>query len=180
MADPIAPSASETPVATPATMEALAGLLGEAVAAGIAKHNPKKVTFGEYNRRRNLGRSILKRECFQNGYRINAENLSNEEIDLLNKLDRTGRYINRLVECVVKEEGANETVELHYNDKSVDQRFANGRAWRDFGDLLRQIVEVQAVERAEEEEKIERKAQRREFGNTKAFREARERSQAAA
>lgn len=150
--DQIDPETGDVIGAPPTTapdMTAFASLLGDAVAAGMAKHNAgtKKQTFGEYNRKHNAGRPALTRICFENGIPMNAAVLTPKEINLLNALDRTGTYLNRTVEVIVREEGADEVVELRWNCKTADQRNADLRLARDLEDKLTQIVAAQAEER---------------------------------
>lgn len=158
----------------------LGEVIGDAVASGLAKHAPpKKVTFGEYARRENRGRSKLRRDCFQNGFRMDAVNLSNTEIDLLNALNRTGRYINRLIEVIVGQEGADESVELQWKCKTADDRFEIVKFARTFEDMLTQIVEAQKTENEQDDERALDRAttpKTRHFGDTKATREAREKA----
>lgn len=157
---------------TPSNMQDFASIIGAAVAQGIAANTPKKTTFGQYVARQNRGRSKLTRECYQNGFRMEASSLSNDEIDLLNKIDRTGRYINRMVEVIIQDAGTDEIVEIRFSNKTSDQRFELKGFVRNFLDMLQQITAAQAEERKEDEEKLERKQARRHFGDNKAFREA--------
>jgi hypothetical protein len=171
MLDPTAdPTVSEGEEDAPAIPEGLAGaglslqqlayvgkIMGDAVAAGIAKNQPKrKKTFGEYDpktafqpdRRKTLK---LNRPAFQNGAWINPVNLFNHEIDALNKITHSGRYIDRLVEVVLVANGADDEVHLRYNNKTMAQRLENKGKWRDLGDMLAQILVAQAAERLEDE-----------------------------
>lgn len=142
-------TSEQTITMTPAQLqEQFAIMLGNAVADGMAKHSPKKQTFGEYQRKINAGRSKLTRQCFENGLLMHEEVLSNLEIDLLNKLDRSGRYLNRLVEVVISNEGADQSVELRYNCRTRDQMFALRGEAKSLEDMLLQIVDLQAGERA--------------------------------
>lgn len=172
---------TETPATPPAgmvNMADFASMIGGAVATAIDARDSKtrKVTFGEYQRRINAGRSTLRRETFQNGFRLEEVQLSNAEIDLLNRISRTGRYIDRKVEVIVREDGADEVVEIRYNNKTRDQMFELRNHFRDFADLLTQIVMKQDEENEEQEQREGRKRSepsRRPFGDTKASREAR-------
>lgn len=152
-------------------MATFAGMIGSAVSEAVAKATPKKVTFGQYIARQNAGRSKLTRECWQNGTIMDAGVMSNEEISLLNKIDRSGRYIDRLVEVILRENGADEVVELRFSNKTAAAFELKGRA-RNLEHMLEQIVAAQAIERQTDEEKSDRHASRRHFGDNKAFREA--------
>jgi hypothetical protein len=152
-------------------MSVFASMIGAAVQQAQEQSNPKRVTFGKYIAKKNAGRPKLTRDCYQNGRVIDAGVLSNEEINLLNKIDRTGRYIDRMVEVVVREEGADETVDIRFSNKTAAAFELKGRA-RNFEHILEQIVAAQVEERKEDEEKNDRKVARRSFGDTKAFREA--------
>lgn len=171
----------------PLDMMELAKAIGSSVAFGIEQNAPpKKVTIGQYIRRG--GNSpfhpkpakdtpSLKRHCFQNGVRLNESTLYDREIELLNKLTHSGRYINRLVEVVVTDNGSDTEVDIRFNNSTASHQIELKGEVKDFRDMLRQIYEAQELERAEMNEVEERKTQaRRKFGDTKAFREAQERA----
>ena len=159
MADQTTPVTPETP--TPADLTSFASLLGAAVAEGIAKTQPpKKVTIGEYTRRQNAGRPKLRRETFHNGYELHEHNLTIKELTLLNLIDRSGRYVDRKVEVIVREEGLNEVVEIR-NRGDRDGRADLALSTRSFEDLLQQVVDAQAIERKDAEDLNERKEARK-------------------
>lgn len=154
-------------------MQDFATLLGNAVAEGMTKNQPKKKTFGQYTRERNAGRLKLTRTCFQNGFHLDEMNLSNKEIQGLNGIDHTGRYLDRFVQIIVREEGADAVVEIRYPCKSQDQRNEAATRFRSLEHLLEQVTAAQDIERAEAAEVEEHKvAARRKFGDTKAYRDA--------
>ncbi len=138
-------------------MAAFGEAIGNAVAAGIARTQPRrKVTFGEYDPKTafqpDKNKTLkLNRDCFQNGAWMKPTNLFNEEIDALNKITHSGRYIDRLVEVVLIPNGAVDEVHLRYNNKTMAQRLENKGKWKDLADMLRQILVAQALERAEDE-----------------------------
>ncbi len=147
----------------------------EAMARNVPK---RKVTIGEYDPRApwqqgkpKAQKLTLTRPCSQNGDSLNAAQLSNTEIALLNQIDRSGRYLDRLVEVIVRDEGVDEMVEIRYAARTKDQMNAVASLVRNFGDMLRQIVDAQ---KAEEAEMLASGAvvKRRAFGDTAAFREA--------
>lgn len=160
---------------TPVTNVDMA-ILGEAIAKGINANNPKKMSFGEYTRRRNANRPKLRRTYFENGSHVSIDVLSNSEIDLLNQIHRTGRYIDRLVEVVVEREGPDEVVKINWNCRTRDQSFELKGKARNCEDMLQQIVAAQKEEDAEDAE-IEQHRKRIPF-SSKATREARERAEA--
>src|SRR5262245_26633079 len=85
--------------------------LSTAIASGIAQTaGPKKVTQGQYEpktpwqaKKREAHKLVA--TCYQNGYRIPERRLTNVEIDGLNAIKRPGRYINRMVEVALWEDG---------------------------------------------------------------------------
>lgn len=173
--------ATDTPAPeTPVTHEQLSDFghqIADGIAAGIASTAPKKVSFGAYAKREAIGRSKLKRECYQNGFRMEGRVLSNKEINLLNQIHRSGRYIDRKVEVVVKKEGANdEIVYISYKNKTVDDRFEFRGYVRSLEDMLQQIVQAQAEE--DETEGLTKPEPKRSFGVSKATRAAFEAAEA--
>lgn len=156
-------------------MNDLANAIGASVASALESRDSKgkKVTFGEYNRKRNAGKAKLSRDYFQNGFKLNAEDLSNEQIDLLNRVSRSGRYIDRKVELIVRDEGAETVVEIRYANKTADQRMALRENIRNFTDLLKQVVDAQDAENAEEAARYKPAPIPRSFGDSKASRDAR-------
>ena len=111
----------------------------------------------------------LKKEVFINGLRAEPHSLTDQEINLMNRLSRSGRYLDRLVEVIVGADG----VEVRYNDKTNDQRNENAGKWRSTAEMLEQIVKVMDLENEEEAEAhAEKVAKKRAFGDNKAYREA--------
>lgn len=150
----------------------LGEVIGNAVADGMSKSTRRKISIGEYLAKIRAGRPLMNRRYFQNGIEI-VDTLSSptpREIDLLNGLHRTGRYINRLVECIIGLDGVDEVVYLRYHDKG-DHKFALSAAGvRNFEVMLQMITDAQAEENAQEEagELVERKQVRgRTFGQGK-------------
>lgn len=150
----------------------LGEVIGNAVADGMSKSTRRKISIGEYLAKIRAGRPLMNRRYFQNGNEI-VDTFSSptpREIDLLNGLHRTGRYINRLVECIIGLDGVDEVVYLRYHDKG-DHKFALSAAGvRNFEVMLQMITDAQAEEDAQEEagELVERKQVRgRTFGQGK-------------
>lgn len=157
----------------------LGTVIGEAVAAGMKKNTRPKVTIGEYIARRKAGRPEMARRFFVNNIEMLPGDwrISNAEITLLNAINRTGRYINRLVEVVIGADGSEEVVHFRYNNRKPDHQFALMAAGvRDFETMLRMIVDAQTIENAEEAAEYEahgpRKERGRAFGNRKDTRAA--------
>ena len=154
-------AASTAPQANTDAMAQLASMIGAQVAAAVTAAQPvKRMTFGEYMRRENKGRSKLRRISWENGVLHQESVLSNREIDLINQVTHTGRYVNRLVEVIVREDGADEVVEFRWNMKRDAQFELKGYA-RNFCDILEQVVAAQAEERAAAEAKEDRATARR-------------------
>jgi hypothetical protein len=146
------------------TMADFAKMLGAAVAQGVAQAMPaqpaQRMTFGQYMKRLNAGRPKMRRPYFENGIHQEGLVLSNTEIDLLNQITRTGRYINRLVEVIVRQEGADEILEMRWNTKR-DAIFELKGYARNFEDICRQVVEAQKAEQEADDAREDRAHARR-------------------
>lgn len=161
----------------------LGQVIGVAVAEGTAKASRKRQPFALYDPKTpwhpDKSKTLkLRRVCYQNGVFLFADKLSNTEIDLLNRITHSGRYVDRLVEVVVDQSGADEAVDIRYNNKTHDQaNELRGKA-RSLVEMLQMIVADQEDEdkdMAEREGKrTPTQAQRRHFGDTAASREARQ------
>lgn len=152
--------------------------ISDAIQAGMAANAPRrKVSFGDYIRTHHTpfsdGSIKLTRECFQWGHPLHVETLTNHEIELLNRIDRSGRYINRMVEVIVNQEGADETVMIRWKCATADDRMAIAPYITSFEHCLEQIVAAQTAEDAEDVTNAETYvAKRRHFGDNKSTREA--------
>ena len=185
------PSSNHAPGTSlaPINMAELGQTIGNAVAAGMAVNAPvRRLTIGEYVRRGKINqyhpdpkvKLKFNRDYFQNGRLIEFATAFDREVELLNQITHSGRYIDRLVEVVVIQNGSEEAVDIRFSNKPNFAFELKGRA-RNFIDMLEQIVEAQKIERAEQEDdkadRAERRAARSQtFGNSKATREARERA----
>lgn len=155
----------------------LGATIGNAVASGMAASTRRKVTIGEYLARVNKGRPTLTRICWQNDHEIRETVCSAEEINLLNQVHRSGRYIDRLVQVIIGYDAGEEVVYIRYHDKG-DHKFAlSGAGVRNFATMLKMILAEQAAEDADEEREEERTGRvksgaRRSFGSSKATRDA--------
>ena len=189
---------TETPAPQTATVQVPAGItpeqfmqmmamftqqMSQGIAAGINEARPQKVTMGRYDPRTpwqpdKRKAHKLRRTTFQNGAMLNPNQLNNTEIDLLNRLNRSGRYLDRLIEVLVRDEGSDEVVELRYKNRTTDDRLAHRGAYSSLADMLQKIVtEQDALNEADGILKEERKAKRESF-STAATREARARAAA--
>ncbi len=157
--------------------------MSNSIVQGINDARPRKVTAGQYDPKTPFHPNKkktprLNRVVFQNQTRLNPSQLFDREIELLNQIVRSGRYLNRLIEVVVSDEGAEEIIELRYKNKTIDDRMAHKSAYRDLTDMLTQIVNEQNALLADEGKlKEERKARRESFSSA-ATREARARAAA--
>jgi hypothetical protein len=113
----------EEPVDTRTSDEKMADRIAEGVAKGIAQSAPKKVSFARYDPKTSWQKDTpkklmpkLKRPCFQNGQMMDDGKMTAEEINLMNGLDTPGRFIDRRVEVIIREDGTQKVVELRYSD----------------------------------------------------------------
>jgi len=162
----------DEPTGPPPGME-LAKAIGDAVAEGMAKNNPQKVKYGAYLKRPTKEHPLgilgpkLARTYVLNGRQIEYSSVDDTQINLLNAITHSGRYIDRRVEIIVRDEGGDvQSVEIRYPSKKVDDRMENKNFFRNFTDLCQKVVDEQAIERQEEEEHP-RRVVRRPFGSSK-------------
>lgn len=163
------------------TMEDFSRMLSEGIAAGIAKTQRNKVTFGQYDPRTSFhpvkkDAPKFTRKYFQNGVEISWDTTHDREVLLLNRITHAGRYLDRKVEVVLIEDGSDYMVDIRYNNRTTDDRSVLKGLARDLTDMLTQIVTAQEAEdRDAEDDKLERAtrpAGRRTFGNSKATQDA--------
>jgi hypothetical protein len=167
----------EKPMAPPPGME-LAQAIGDAVALGLEKNNPKKVTFGQYLKRGTKNHPLglaspkFSRQYFQNGHEVPYDAVPDEDVLLLNSLTHSGRYLDRKVEVILRDTGGDtQSLEFRYRNGSIDDRMDLKGLFKSFHDLVYQIAAAQAEERREDEETPKRVV-RRPFGNGKNTRAA--------
>lgn len=157
-------------------MKAFASQISTGIATGINEARPQKITAGRYDPRTPFQPDKTKskrliRPVYQNATRLNPMQLFNAEITLLNQINRSGRYLDRKVEVILREEGSEEYLEIRYKNRTIDDRMEIKSLFRSFQELLEKIVAEQNVINEEEGRvKLERKA-----FSTAATREARER-----
>lgn len=154
--------------------------LGAAIAQGIAGATPRKVSFGEYARRPDpmyhpMGKAgpQMKRAYFQNGRKLEYASTHDKEIEQLNRITHSGRYIDRLVEVVVFQDGADDTIDIRFSNATADMQIELKGHCRNFLDMLTQIVDAQEMEDLEAEERKStstpgRVSVPKQFGNSKA------------
>lgn len=154
--------------------------LGAAIAQGIANATPRKVSFGEFARRpdpvyhpQGKAGPQMKRPYFQNGTKLEYANTHDAEIALLNRITHSGRYINRLVEVVVSQDGADDVVDIRFSNKTTDLQIELKGHCRNFLDMLQQIVDAQEMEDLEAEDRKAtstpgRVSVPKQFGNSEA------------
>lgn len=180
--DTAAPEATSAPTAT-VNLADFGQVIGDAVAKGIAANTRRKITQGEYNARGGHSpfhpdpkkRLKFNRVYSQNGRICELATTYDDEIELLNQITHSGRYIDRLVEVVVSQDGSEEVVDFRFSNKTQYAFELKGKA-KDFTEILRQIVAAQTAERAEEEETRNERSNRRHFGNSKASQAARDKA----
>lgn len=172
IADALQARDEDEPTGPPPGME-LAKAIGDAVAAGLAANNPKKVTYGAFLKRPTANHPLgllspkLSRNYFQNGRLITYDTVNDAQVLLLNRITHSGRYLDRKVEVIVRDEGGDsQSVELRYSNASIDQRMDLKSLFRNFTELVTQIVDAQDQERAEDEASP-KKVVRRPFGSSK-------------
>lgn len=133
----------------------IADRISEGIARGIQESRPKKVSIGEYTRREALAHPMPKSTyaIYQNG--IPAQP-SADAIRSCNRMTHGGRYLNRTVEVVFRDEGGDLSLNFVYANKTVDQRFENIKHWTSFDDLTAKIAKAQEHEDAEAPPKTRR------------------------
>ncbi len=154
----------EQPTPPGPDMDRLGQIIAEGIAAGIAEARPKKVTMGQYDPKSSFHPNKykvpgLKRKVFQNGYQCDPGTLHDDEIRLLNRITHSGRYLDRRVEIgLVDEGGGDQYITINYPNRTADMRMENKSLFRNFKDLLAQVVEAQEAEDADELERKTRPA----------------------
>jgi hypothetical protein len=102
----------------------MADRIAEGITRGMAASMPvQKVSYARFDPKTpwqqgkpKKSMPKLSRPCFQNGMAMDDGKMTAEEINLMNSLDTPGRYIDRRVEVVIREDGSTEVVELRYSD----------------------------------------------------------------
>lgn len=201
MADvtPTAPVSDPVDLNKPATLADIVKLMAatsgssndqlvEAFSRAMAQNAPRrKVTMGEYDPKTpfhpNKKTAVhFTRPYLVNGLPQNWDVTTDQECALLNRIDRSGRYVDRLVEVILRDEGVDDMVEVRWPCETRDQQNLilgkssryPGVALTGFADLLMQVVEAQKAEDAEMSE-AEDRPRKRTWANTVAYREAKAR-----
>lgn len=168
----------------------LGKVIGDAVADGMKKNTRPKVSIGQYLQRGfsifhpNGPGKVLLRECYQNGSLVDPAKTHDEEIELLNRITHSGRYIDRLVEVFIEQNGSDDVVHIRFNNKSdaiselkghISIPMKGKKSF--FQAMLEEIVAAQEQEDKEMEVQEDMKReQRRRYFETKATKEARARA----
>jgi hypothetical protein len=149
-------AAQNEPTTTPSTPVTGNDLiaLGKAIAAGINEAQPKRrMSYAEYNKREAMRNPVPKLKwdmAIQNGIDMQFIGpTAAKEIALMNRITHSGRYFDRKLEVIVRDEGA-KSVELRYPWRSIDQRLDMRNYWRNLTDMLEQIVTQQELEDLEQ------------------------------
>lgn len=140
-------------------MSQLGEVIGNAVADGMRKNTRPKVTIGEYLRRGYSvfhpngakGMKHLTRQCFNNGALIQEATVHDTEIELLNRITHSGRYIGRNVNVWIEQTGSEDVVHVAFNNKpdglSAIRDLVNPLGCKSFFEaMLKQIVAEQEEE----------------------------------
>lgn len=78
----------------------------------------------------------------QNGARVNIARLTDEELELINKL-KPGRFFERRVEVVERIENGERDIDIRYNNATNEQRMENKNLFRNLRELLQGCVDQQ-------------------------------------
>ena len=185
IAHAVAQAMAAQQAAAPGNHADLGTTIGSAVASGIAATTRRKVTFGEYEARGGINAyhpkskaltPVLKRQAWQNDTMLQPSTLFDREIELLNRITHSGRYMNRLVEVICNEDD----VFLRYNNKG-DHKFELKNHFKNLIELLENVVKVQEQEDKDAKETAEfqlaekqtrEAAKERHFGRGKATQDA--------
>ena len=156
-----AEAAAETTRFGQMDMDKLGEVIGNSVAAGMAKLQRPKVAFGSYIRRpyscyhtEGVGdhqRPKLNKEVLINGAPAHDRvNVNDEEIRLLNQITHSGRYCDRLVEVIERTDAGTPTFEIRFSNK-IENYMPLHAKWPDLEAILREVVDKQLVEAEEKE-----------------------------
>lgn len=142
--------------------------LGDSIADAMDRHSPKKVPFGRYDpksvfhKSKDLAKMFKPgREYFSNGIRLVESNTFDQEVMLLNQVTHSGTYIDGRVIVNVQQNGDDETINISWKCTTADIRSEMKDHFRNFAECLQIIVDEQAKERVEIEERQEERAARR-------------------
>jgi len=162
---------SDETILTETQTDALGDRIAAGIAAGIAAtQGPRKLSIGQYQRAHARKVKLL-RETTQNTHTLFLENLTDDQVKLLNRVHRSGRYLNKKVQVIVKNEGqpiSEQSVHIMYSDATPDQRMENYKLFKDFTDLVKQIVDEQDIETENEQIDKEWLAEKRKTQKAKA------------
>jgi hypothetical protein len=142
-------------------------VFADALAKAVAELAPRKfVQFGRHDARTVFNPTgkrnrQLTRPTFQNGYRVQVDTCSDEEIALFDQL-KPGSYLNKLIRVILIDDQDGGQLHINYPNKTADQRMQVAAqvtgypgAKTGFESMLRKIVAEQ------EQNKIDAKAARK-------------------
>lgn len=120
--------------------------LANAITNAVAEAGPvKQIHISRYtaktpwNPTGSKQRPKMRCRFFQNGFEIREAFVTDEDIDRLNKI-RPGRYLNRKVEVIQRNEHGNESMELRYSNATIEQRMELKNEARSLSEMLKRIV----------------------------------------
>lgn len=117
------------------------------VAAVNDAHGPRKITNAEYLRTRSEHRHkpLLARVYYQNGIRLDREQLTSDAIEMLNLL-QPGIYCDGIFQVVPMQEGAKmSALDIRYGNKSVDDRMRLKSLYATFEHMLAAMLKERAA-----------------------------------
>lgn len=117
------------------------------VQAVTAANGPRKVSFDEYDRTINNHRNkpALTRTYFQNGIRLQRDQLTADAINMLNSL-RPGSYADGLFQVVAVQDGIKHSaLDIRYQNKTIDERMQMKSAYPTFEHMLAAMLREQTV-----------------------------------
>lgn len=186
IANAVAQAMAAQTVAQAGNQADLGTTIGAAVAQGIAQTTRRKVTNGEYQQlgprnsyhpKSKAETPTLKRQAWQNDTMLQDSTLYDREIELLNRITHSGRYMDRKVEVIFTEDD----IYIRYNNRTSDQRFELKNHFRSLLELLENVVKVQEQEDKDAKETAEfqlaekqtrEAAKERHFGRGQATKDA--------
>jgi len=103
----------------------------------------KKVSMGDYLRKRKGGPKLAFRAVRQNGRE--AQQLTHDEIRALNEIKRPGLYLDKRFDVKIAESNAGKELDINYPNSTIDQRMENAQFFSGggFKGLVQKIVAEQ-------------------------------------
>lgn len=129
--------------------------LAKAITEAVAEASPvKQVHISRYkaetpwNPTGNKRRLQMNAKFYQNGSQIRDWHVTDEDIALLNQL-KPGRYVDRKVEVIERNENSDRSIEIRYSNETIGQRMELKNHFRNFTELLQSIVTEQKPGKAQ-------------------------------